>query len=38
MTPGGGYVGGASHDYILEETPLENVLAMFDTIMEYKTK
>lgn len=34
MMPGGGYVGGASHDWILEETPLENVLAMFDTIHE----
>jgi uroporphyrinogen-III decarboxylase len=32
----GGYVAGASHDYILEETPLENVLAMFDTIREYR--
>ena len=36
MCPGGGYVAGASHDYILEETPLENVLAMFDTIREYR--
>ncbi len=36
MSPGGGYVAGASHDYILEETPLENVLAMFDTIREYR--
>jgi uroporphyrinogen-III decarboxylase len=35
MAPGGGYVAGASHDYILEETPLENVLAMFDTVKEY---
>ncbi len=35
MKPGGGYVGGASHDYILEETPVENVLAMFDAIREY---
>ena len=34
MMPGGGYIGGASHDAILEETPLENVLAMFDTIRE----
>ncbi len=34
MMPAGGYVAGASHDAILEETPLENVLAMFDTIME----
>ena len=32
MKPGGGYVAGASHDSILEETPLENVLAMFDTV------
>ncbi len=35
MMPGGGYVAGASHDSILEETPLANVLAMFDTIREY---
>ena len=36
MAPGGGYVAGASHDYILPETPLENVLAMFDTIREFR--
>lgn len=36
MAPGGGYIAGASHDYILPETPFENVLAMFDTISEYK--
>jgi uroporphyrinogen decarboxylase len=36
MAPGGGYVAGASHDYILPETPLENVLAMFDTVREYR--
>jgi len=35
MMRGGGYVAGASHDSILEETPLENVLAMFDTVREY---
>jgi len=35
MMPGGGYVAGASHDWILEETPLENVLAMFDAIREF---
>lgn len=35
MKPGGGYVAGASHDTILEETPVENVLAMFDAIQEY---
>ncbi len=35
MMPGGGYVAGASHDWILPETPLENVLAMFDAIQEF---
>ncbi|MHC4405363.1 MAG: uroporphyrinogen decarboxylase family protein [Planctomycetota bacterium] len=35
MMPGGGYVAGASHDTILEETPVENVLAMFDAIREF---
>ena len=35
MAPGGGYVAGASHDTILEETPVENVLAMFDTVRDY---
>ena len=35
MSPGGGYVAGASHDTILEETPLENVLAMFEAVREY---
>lgn len=34
MMPGGGYVAGASHDYVLEETPAENVLAMFDAVRE----
>jgi len=35
MMPGGGYVAGASHDTILEETPVENVLAMFDAVQEF---
>jgi len=35
MMPGGGYIAGASHDTILEETPVENVLAMFDTVQEF---
>jgi len=35
MKPGGGYVAGASHDTILEETPVENVVAMFDAIREF---
>ncbi|MBI4027944.1 MAG: hypothetical protein HY360_23370 [Verrucomicrobia bacterium] len=35
MMPGGGYAAGASHDWILEETPVENVLAMFDAIREF---
>ncbi len=36
MAPGGGYVAGASHDYILEETPVENVVTMFDTVAEWR--
>jgi uroporphyrinogen-III decarboxylase len=35
MMPGGGYVAGASHDWILSDTPLENVLAMFDAVREF---
>ena len=35
MMPGGGFIAGASHDTILEETPVENVVAMFDAINEY---
>jgi len=35
MAPGGGYVAGASHDTILEETSVDNVLAMFDAIGEF---
>ncbi|MBI5723559.1 MAG: hypothetical protein HZA50_06345 [Planctomycetes bacterium] len=35
MMPGGGYVAGASHDSILEETPVENILAMTDTVQGY---
>ena len=34
MMPGGGYVAGASHDSILEETSVENVVAMFETVRE----
>jgi uroporphyrinogen-III decarboxylase len=35
LMPGGGYVAGASHDWILPETPLENVLAMCDAVREF---
>jgi uroporphyrinogen decarboxylase len=35
MKPGDGFIAGASHDFVLEVTPLENVLTMFDTIHEY---
>ena len=35
MMPGGRYIGGASHDTILEETPVENVLSMMDAIEEF---
>lgn len=36
MATGGGYIAGASHDTILEETPVENVLAMFDAVAEFR--
>ncbi len=35
MAPGGGYVAGPSHDWLLGETPLENVLALYDAIREW---
>lgn len=35
MKHGGGFIAGASHDSILEETPVENVVAMFDAVREY---
>lgn len=37
MKPGGGFVLSPSHDYLLEETPVENVLAMYDTAAQYGT-
>jgi hypothetical protein len=35
LKPGGGFIAGASHDYLLEETPVENVRTMFDTIQTF---
>lgn len=35
MMPGGGFILSPSHDYLLEETPVENVLEMYDTVMQY---
>lgn len=37
MMPGGGFVAGASHDWVLEETPVENMLAMVDAVREWGT-
>lgn len=34
MKPGGGFVASPSHDYILYETPVENILALYETIRE----
>ncbi len=33
--PGGNYILSPSHDYLLEETPIENVLTMYDTAFEF---
>jgi uroporphyrinogen decarboxylase len=35
MKPGGGYIASPSHDYLLPETPVENVLAMYETVKEF---
>jgi uroporphyrinogen decarboxylase len=35
MKPGGGYICSPSHDYLLPETPVENVLALYETVREY---
>ena len=35
MKPGGGYILSPSHDYLLEETPVENVIMMYDTALEF---
>jgi uroporphyrinogen decarboxylase len=35
MKPGAGYVASPSHDYVLVETPVENVLALYDAVDEY---
>jgi uroporphyrinogen-III decarboxylase len=35
MMPGGGFVASPSHDYLLPETPVENVIVMYETIKEY---
>lgn len=37
MKPGGGYVASPSHDYLLPETPIDNVLAMYEAVREYGT-
>jgi uroporphyrinogen decarboxylase len=38
MMPGGGFVLSASHDKLLEETPVENMVAMFDVPRDYSNR
>jgi uroporphyrinogen-III decarboxylase len=35
MMPGGGYIASPSHDFLLPETPIENIVALYDTVREY---
>jgi uroporphyrinogen decarboxylase len=35
MMPGGGYIASPSHDYVLPETPLENIIALYETVREH---
>jgi uroporphyrinogen-III decarboxylase len=34
MKPGGGYACSPSHDYLLPETPVENIVALYETVRE----
>lgn len=35
MKPRGGYICSPSHDYLLPETPVENVIAVYDALRQY---
>jgi uroporphyrinogen decarboxylase len=35
MKPGGGYIASPSHDYLLPETPVENIITMYEVVREY---
>jgi uroporphyrinogen decarboxylase len=35
MKPGGGYIASPSHDYLLPETKVENVFALYETVLEF---
>ncbi|MDH4196890.1 MAG: uroporphyrinogen decarboxylase family protein [Candidatus Aminicenantes bacterium] len=35
MKPGGGYIASPSHDYLLPDTPVENVLALYETVRDF---
>ena len=35
MMPGGGYIASPSHDYLLPETPLENIITLYQTLLEH---
>jgi uroporphyrinogen decarboxylase len=35
MMPQGGFIASPSHDYLLPETPVENVIVMYETIKQY---
>jgi uroporphyrinogen decarboxylase len=35
MMPGGGYIASPSHDYLLPETKVENVFALYEAVREF---
>lgn len=37
MAPGGGFIASPSHDYLLPETRVENVVAMCETVRGFRT-
>ena len=34
MMPGGAYIASPSHDYVLPETPMENIITMYETVRD----
>jgi uroporphyrinogen decarboxylase len=35
MMPGGGYIASPSHDFLLPETPIENIITMYETVRQH---
>lgn len=38
FAPGGAYVASPSHEAIIADTPVDNVLALFDAVTEFERR